>query len=138
MPSIEINKNPSRRELLWFGGLLGGFLCLVGTVLYWRFHMDMTAYALWVAGPFVAALYYGIPPIRRPLYLAWMYAAFPIGWAVSHLLLAVVYYLVLTPTGLAFRLSGRQALPRRFDRNAKTYWVERRPVRDPARYFKQF
>lgn len=138
MAIIEINRNPSRRELLWFGGLLGGFLIVVGAVLYWRFDMDATAYALWIAGPLVATLYYGLPSIRKPVYLAWMHAAFPIGWAVSHLLFAIVYYLVLTPIALALRLGGREVVTRRFDRAAATHWIERRRVEDPARYFKQF
>ena len=41
------------------------------------------------------------------MFLGWMYAAFPIGWTISHLLLLAVYYFVLTPVGLALRLTGR-------------------------------
>ena len=100
--------------------------------------MTTAASVLWIAGPVVAAIYYGLPVIRKPVYLAWVYAAFPIGWTVSHLLLAVVYYLVLTPIGLALRLFGRDIVSRRFDRSATTHWIERRPVDDRTRYFRQF
>ena len=52
-----------------------------------------------------------------------MCAAFPIGWVVSHALMAAIYYLVITPMAVAMRLLGRDPLDRRFDRDATTYWV---------------
>jgi hypothetical protein len=57
---------------------------------------------------------------------------------VSHLLLLVVYYLVLTPIGLLMRLIGYDPLQRRFDRSAQSYWTPHDPAADDARYFKQF
>ena len=81
---------------------------------------------------------YAVPPLRRPLYLGWMYVAFPIGWVISHVVLAIVYYLVFTGTGLVMRLLGRDPLQRRFEPDAQTYWVEHRPGEDLARYFRQF
>ncbi|MEX0979180.1 MAG: SxtJ family membrane protein, partial [Pirellulales bacterium] len=68
----------------------------------------------------------------------WMWAAFPIGWLVSHLLIAAIYFLLITPIALVMRAVGRDPLSRRFDRAAKTYWVPRRQDSDPARYFRQF
>jgi len=38
-----------------------------------------------------------------------MYAAFPIGWVVSHAVLAAVYYLVVTPS--ASRCGSWGAIP---------------------------
>jgi hypothetical protein len=67
-----------------------------------------------------------------------MLAALPIGWTISHLVLGAVYYLVLTPIGLVMRLLGRDPMQRRFDRSAKSYWIERTPRTDPSRHFRQF
>jgi hypothetical protein len=39
--------------------------------------------------------------------------------------LTIVYVVVIVPTGLYKRLSGKDALQRRIDRNATTYWSER-------------
>ena len=64
-------------------------------------------------------MYYAIPNVRRLLYLGWMRVFYPIGWVVSHLLLAIVYYLVLTPIGLVMRLFGGDPMHRGFDRSAK-------------------
>ena len=51
-------------------------------------------------------VYAAIPMSRKWIYLGWIYAAFPIGWTVSHLLLAAIYYLIVTPIALAVRLAG--------------------------------
>ena len=134
---IEINKNPSRRELDWFGLMFLAFFAIIGGLVYWH-GPNTVAYGLWAAASAVTMLYYAIPSMRRPLYLGWMYAAFPIGWTVSHLVLAAVYYLVLTPTGLIMRMLGHDPMNRRLDRDAPTYWTPRGPQREPAGYFRQF
>lgn len=74
----------------------------------------------------------------RAIYRAWMFAALPIGWTVSHLILAVVYFGVLLPVGLAMRLAGHDPMQRRFDPRAESYWLPHRQETDPKRYFRQF
>ena len=49
----------------------------------------------WAIGVVVPALGEVWPGGLRIVYLAVSYATFPIGWGVSHIILAVVYYLVL-------------------------------------------
>jgi hypothetical protein len=135
---ITINRNPSSRDLRWFGLLLLLFFGLLGALARWRFGAPDTATALWQIGAVLCIVYYAVPPLRRWLFLGWMYAAFPIGWTISHVLLLVVFYLILTPVGLALRLGGHDPLERSFDREAATYWVPRSVKDDPARYFRQF
>jgi hypothetical protein len=135
---IEINKDPSARELRWFGVMFGAFFALVGAILWWRFDAHAAARVVWLVAGAVPVVYYAVPPIRRWLYLGWMYAAFPIGWTVSHLILAIVYYVVLTPIGIILRLAGRDPLQRSFDETATTYWIQRPDSPGPGRYFKQF
>jgi len=77
------------------------------------------------------------PRTIRPIYVGWMVLAFPIGWLVSCILLAIVYYGVFTPIALALGLLGRDALRRR-PRKTGTYWQPKRPVTDVRRYFRQF
>lgn len=135
---IEINKNPSRRELLLFGALLGMFLALAGALAFWRFGAPRVAYVLWSAAIVVPLAYFAAPPVRRPLYLAWMYAAFPVGWTVSHVVMAVTYYGVVTPTGVLTRLFRRDPLARKPDPGAATYWLQHRTGTDRSRYFRQY
>ena len=66
-----------------------------------------------------------------------MVAAFPIGWTVSHLLLGSIFYLVITPIGLLLRALGHDPMERKFDREAKTYWIEHERA-ETARYFRMY
>jgi hypothetical protein len=135
---IEINRNPSRKELVWFGVLLAVFCAFLGAVFRWRFHAPDAGRAAWVAGAVLTAIYFAAPPLRRWIYLGWTYAAYPIGWTVSHLTLAIVYYLVLTPIGLIIRMTRRDPLDHRFEPSRRSYWSEHAPSEDPSRYFRQY
>ena len=138
MAIIEINRNPSPRELRWFGFLFALFFAVVGSVARWSWQAPAAATTIWGVAAVVIILYVALPSVRRPLYLAWMFAAFPIGWVVSHTLLAIVYYLIMTPIGLVLRWCGVDPLERAIDRNRPTYWVARDQVKDKSRYFRQF
>ncbi len=48
-----------------------------------------------------------------------------VGLVMSWLLLAPVFYLLITPFGLLARRGKRDAMQRRFDRSAETYWKKR-------------
>ena len=138
MALIEINKNPSKRELAWFGLLFLIFFGIIGGLVYFSTRSLTVPGILWTAAGAVTVLYYLVPPIRLPLYLGWLYASYPIGWVISHVVLALVYYLVFTPIGLIMRLCGRDPMNRRLDKSAASYWTEHPMETDPARYFHQF
>lgn len=72
------------------------------------------------------------------LYRGWMFAALPIGWVISHVILGAVYYLVITPIGLILRAVGNDPMQRRIDRAAATYWIPHTQQTDSSRYFRQF
>ena len=138
MALIEINKNPSRRELFIFGALFAAFFGLIGGLIWWKSESPTVAYVLWSIAGFITILFYAVRPIRKPIYLGWIYTVYPIGWVISHTAMAVIYYLVFTPIGVIMRLFGRDPMERRFDRSAASYWVEHDPAGDPGRYFRQF
>ncbi len=138
MALIELNKNPSHRELSTFGALFALFFGLIGGLIWWKFHAPTVAYALWSVAALITILFYTIRPIRKPIYLGWIHLAYPIGWVISHAAMAMIYCLVFTPIGLIMRLFGRDPMERRFDRSAASYWVEHNPAGEPGRYFRQF
>ena len=138
MALIELNKAPSRRELLVFGSLFALFFGLIGGLIWWKFEAPTAAYVVWSIAAAITIVFYALPPIRKPIYLAWIHLAFPIGWVISHVAMALIYYLVFTPIGLIMRLFGRDPMERRFDRGAETYWTPHQPSEDSARYFRQF
>ena len=135
---IKVNRQPSPRDLFWFGLLLPVFAAVLGGVLRWLWGLPTVALAVWIGGAALSAVFALIPLLRRPIYLGWTYASYPIGWTVSHFVLGAVFYLVLTPIGLVMRLCGHDPLHRKFDRQAKTYWIVRPKQNDSSRYFRQF
>jgi len=147
MAVVELKLNPSRRELRQFGFISLGCFALLGGMVLWRRHVLWwelneaaltAACALWVAGGLAAMFSLIRPGANRPLWVAMMLIAWPIGTALSYTLLAVVFYGLLTPTGLMFRLIGRDSLTRRLNPTAKSYWEPYRPADDIKRYFRQF
>ena len=99
--------------------------------------------------PTVAAIFWGLAVALRlvgwvrPGLLRWPYLGLtlltrPIGWLVGNVLLALVYYLVVTPIGLALRLRRYDPLNLSFDREAETYWEPYNPDQGTERYLKQF
>jgi TRAP-type C4-dicarboxylate transport system permease small subunit len=138
MALIQINKNPSSRDLNWFGILFAAFFGLVGWLAWRRFGSERTALVLWGIGVVIPAIYYASPGLRRPIYLAWLYLAFPIGVVVSYVVLAFVYFAVFAPVGLIMRLVRHDPLQRAFDSARKTYWVEHRTGGQTSRYFSQY
>ena len=138
MALIKLNLNPSKRELRWFGLSILLFFALIGGIVWWRTESLTAPIILWSIGAAMCVVYYAIQPFRRPLYLGFMYAVFPIGWTISHAVLALLYYLLFTPIGLIIRLFGRDPMQRRLDRSAATYWVPHNQDRDAGRYFRQF
>ncbi len=138
MSLIEVKKEFSRKELLWFGPLFALFVAIVGGILKYRFELPTAASWLWAVSAVLIAIYYLIPALRLPMYRGWLYAVMPIGWVISHLLLTGIYLLIITPIGLVMRLVGYDPMQRRFDRSAKTYWITRQPTEDLNQYFKQY
>lgn len=137
MALIPINRNPSLRMLRQFGLIwLVAFGLLAAAA--WRRGDTTAAAALGAVAALVPALGWGFPPLLRWVYLAATYATWPIGWVVSHLLLGLVYYGLLTPIGLALRLAGKDLLQRRFDPAASSYWLRRPAPPEKQRYFRQF
>ncbi len=78
------------------------------------------------------------PQSLKPIFVGWMYLAFPIGWVVSHVVLGVLFYGLFTPVGLVFRLMGRDTLVLRRPEAAASYWVPKPIATDKRRYFSQF
>ena len=65
------------------------------------------------------------PNILRAPARAWLVLGALLNRAVSAVVLAIIYVVVITPMGLFRRVSGKDALQRGFDPTAPTYWTDR-------------
>ena len=125
------------RTLREFAGL---WIVVFGGFAAWELWHDklivgsMLAVLAAVVGPLGLAR----PETIRPIFLGWMALAVPIRWMVSHVLVACLFYVVLTPVGLFFKLIGRDALHRRLRPGQATYWTAKPRANNPRRYFHQF
>jgi hypothetical protein len=137
MAMIEINKNPSSRDLLVFAAALPVLFAVIGA-MRWHAGSADTAKIVWGAGLVLTLLVFAVKSARKWLYVGWMYAAFPLAWTLSHLLLAAAFFLVATPIALLLRALRVDPMRRTFDRTARSYWIVRQTKRDDARYFRQF
>lgn len=72
------------------------------------------------------------PRWLAPLNWAWIRLGRLLGRIVNPIVMAVVYFGVITPTGLALRLFGKDPLRLRYDRAAASYWLRREPPAPPA------
>ncbi len=135
---IDLNLNPSKKDLRLFSLLLLAFLTFVGWIVVRKSGSYPAAGSVVGAGVVFAVLGFTAPRAVRPLYVALMIVNYPIGWVVTHVVMALIFYLVVTPVGVIMRLSGRDPMERRFDRSAKTYWKPRRIETVKERYFRQF
>jgi hypothetical protein len=97
-----------------------------------------TGAILWGLAAYAGLSAFLAPLAVKPLYLALTVVTYPIGFVLSYLMMVIIFYGVITPVGLVFKLIGRDAMNRRFDPSTSSYWVERRPPESIKRYFRQF
>jgi hypothetical protein len=133
---IDPRKKVTDKQLRWFAGLWFPAFCGVVFLAMSRRGAQTAALSVVVAGGVLSVAGLIAPRFIRPVYGALMWITFPLGWVMSHVLLRVAYYGVITPVGALVRLF-RDPLERRFDRSADSYWVPHEPSKR-GRYFRQF
>jgi len=139
MPLIEINWNPNRKELRNFGIVAFIASALLSLLLYLFKGLGIQWAAIITAAGLIIFLTSMIfTKLTRFIYLGLILVTLPIGYMVSFILLALFYFLLLTPLGLLFRLIGRDSLCRKFDARMKSYWLTHQSPDNTERYFHQF
>jgi hypothetical protein len=91
---------------------------------------------------FLSCLGFGfliVPLQLRHVYHIWLKVSHFIGRVFTTIILALAYYLVITPSAFIKRLFGGTPIPLRPDKDASTYWVQRSEPGQPIeRFFKRF
>jgi hypothetical protein len=134
----DLPRNPPSKALRQFSAAwLVVFLAL--GLHHWlaRGH-DRVGPALCVLAVSVGGLGLARPRAVGWLFLASMVVAFPVGWVLSLLMLAIMYYGIITPVALVFRLRGRDLLCSKPAPGRPSFWVARQMPGDIRRYFKQY
>jgi hypothetical protein len=115
-----------------FGLTVGGILLAIAA-LRTGLHLWNDTEPGWVEGGFAAIgvvlLGFGLaaPARLAPLNRAWTALGLLLFKVVNPVVLGLIYLTTIVPIGLFLRVSGRDPLHLKFDRQAGSYWV----VRDP-------
>jgi hypothetical protein len=139
MALVTLNLNPSEKQLKTFG-LITPIMCsLVGLILLRFGKIPLRGLLLLVIfGILLYVLGRISTKLIKPVFLTMTFLTFPIGWVVSHLVMALFYYGIITPVAIFFRLLNRDPLCRRYEPDADTYWIPYKHKRSAKDYFRQF
>ncbi len=137
MGLVSINWNPDARELRKFGvAMIVGFGA-IGTLFLLLFDRPEAAIGCYGFGAVAGALGLTGAKVALPIYWAWMAVAYVMGNIISRVLLVLFFYLLITPMGLLRRFFAEDTLQLK-RRAVSTYWRDVPPVKDKARYERQF
>lgn len=137
MNHLPFSTNPTPRVLRQFAAAWLTFFLLFSADEIWRRGNASAGLALAVVS------LVGVVGLIRPasvslLFIAASAIAFPIGWLMSQIVLAIIFFAVLTPMAFLQRARGRDALGLKRKPEQSSFWSARGPRSGPERYLKQF
>jgi hypothetical protein len=139
MALVSLNLKPSQKQLKDFGFISLVMCFVIGLALFGLDKIPAIGFMIFcLVGVALYVLSRISVALIKPIYLGMILLTYPIGWVVSHLMMALFYYGIITPVALLFRLLNRDPLCRRYEPDADTYWIpckKKRPAKD---YFRQF
>ena len=116
----------TRKELRQFGLLVGTVFTVIGL---WPLVFRGEPWRLWAIGIGGLLIVFGglLPQLLAPIHKGWMWVGHILGWINTRILLGIVFYGLVTPIGLVFRLLGKDTMRQGFAESSTTYRVVRSP-----------
>jgi len=113
------------KGLRQFGLMLGSILSVVfGFFLPWSWKWESQPNLVWIGIGFAVVTWALIAPdSMRSLYRSWMRVALKIGHVVNSVILAIVYFIVITPIGIVMRMMGKDPMHLRLDEKVASYRI---------------
>jgi hypothetical protein len=133
----HVKWRPDARELRRFAiAMLIGFFVL-GALSAWRGRAIGTGpIVLWSIGATLAVAAF-VPKLGRIAYLAVYLPTSIIGYVVSNVMLALMFFLVITPLGFILKLMGKDLLQQRREKRT-TQWTPVKESKNEDSYYRQF
>lgn len=129
----ELDTPGLRRFGLTFAAIVAGLFGVLFPVLFGAGF----AWWPWIVGGFFAVWSLAAPATLKGFYYLWSRLGLVMNAVMSRVILGVVFYLVILPTGLFMRLRGKDPMHRRTHTPEKTYRVESKPT-EPDQMRKPF
>ncbi len=112
-----------RKGLRDFGLVTGGiFVALFGLFFPWVLELSFPTWP-WVLGGILAIWGLAAPATLRPIYRVWMKFGLLLSKITTPIVLGIVFFLVIFPTGLVMRSFGRDPMKRQIDSEVTSYRV---------------
>jgi hypothetical protein len=127
---------PKPKVLRQFAGLWLVFFVGIAAWRAWHGQTGVKTDMVAVLGFVVGVAGQVAPAAVRYIYTGWMIAAFPIGWTISRVVLAVVFYAVFTPVAWIFKVIRRDVLLIRRPQVA-SYWMPKARASNTEEYLRQ-
>jgi hypothetical protein len=108
-----------------FGIMVAAVLTGLGLVNLW--HHGRAWFWLWGIGGLVLSMAYLSPMVLKPFNWVWFKFGTLLHAVVSPIVLALLYYFAVWPTGLLVRAMGKDPLQLKLEGNRDSYWITRRP-----------
>ena len=115
----ELDRNGLRHFAWMFAAVVAS---LFGLILPWLLDLD------WPSAPWIIAIVFFVwglvaPSTLRLFYRLWMRFGFAMNFFVTRIVLGVVFFIVLLPYGLVYRLRRKDPMHRTWDHNSHSYRV---------------
>jgi len=121
---ININEiqdiNCQQKDVRNFGLAIGIILVIIGSLLYWKGKESF--FQFYLLSLLVAGSGLFIPSVLKPFHIVMMKISNFLGGYITVIILTILYYLLITPISLAYRLSGRSFLEITWDKSQNSYW----------------
>ena len=111
-----------------FGCTVGSIMMLIGaTKTFVAGAISSVACLIFAVGALLLLLGIFVPSRLSTLNRLWLKVGTASATVVNPIVLALLFFLVLTPMALFMRIVGKRPLRLAADRTAATYWIEREP-----------
>jgi hypothetical protein len=145
-PFKEMNWKPGEDDILAYGrSMLIGFSVIAALFLVVGLFSQpfdevvATPMVIFLIGFFIYVLSHLGSDVCKPVYFVWHFLAACLGIVVANLMLFLFFYLFFSPIAILARwTTGRDPLKLRKDPEAKTFWIDAKPLRPLKSYFKLY
>lgn len=113
-----------RKGLREFGLVTGAIVTvLFGLFFPWLIEVKYPLWP-WIFAAIISTWALLLPNTLNPVYKIWMRFGIAIGFVMNHVVLSLVFFLIISPIGLMLRLSGKDPMKRKLDKQIKSYRIK--------------
>ena len=132
----KIDWHPEKKKIKYFAvTLIAVFFIFAVIMLFLK--KSETAIIITVVGILVGIMSYYLTRVGKYVYLLWMVVSWILSKIISPIVVAVIFYLIITPFGLIMRLIGRDTLQLK-KKNLDSYFHEYQDPYDKESFHRQF